>query len=77
MSLEEQIKNIIAETLNVDLSAVTLTLGINGIPEWDSMGNLAIISALEEKLEIEIPMEDLFELTNVQCIIEEIKSLKK
>ena len=77
MSLEEQIKNIIAETLNVDLSAVTLTLGINDIPEWDSMGNLAIISALEEKLEVEIPMEDLFELTNVQSIIEEIKSLKK
>lgn len=77
MSLEEEIKNIIAETLNVDTSAITPDLGINDIPEWNSMGNLAIMSALEEKLEVEIPMEDLFDLTNVQSIILEIRNLKK
>lgn len=77
MTLEEQIKQIIAETLNIELSEVTLDLGINGIPEWNSMGNLAIMSALEEKLNVEIPMEDLFDLTTVQSIIEEIKNIKK
>lgn len=77
MTLEEQIKQIIAETLNIELSDVTPDLGINGIPEWNSMGNLAIMSALEEKLNVEIPMEDLFDLTTVQSIIEEIKNIKK
>ena len=77
MSLEEQIKQIIAEALNIELSAIIPDLGINDIPEWNSMGNLAIMSALEEKLDVEIPMEDLFDLTNVQSIIEEIKNLKK
>lgn len=77
MTLEEQIKQIIAETLNIELSDVTPNLGINGIPEWNSMGNLAIMSALEEKLNVEIPMEDLFDLTTVQSIIEEIKNIKK
>lgn len=77
MTFEEQIKQIIAETLNIELSDVTPDLGINGIPEWNSMGNLAIMSALEEKLNVEIPMEDLFDLTTVQSIIEEIKNIKK
>ena len=75
--MEEQIKVIIAEALGVDVAVITPDLGINEIPEWNSMGNLAIIAALEEKLEVEIPMEDLFELTDVQSIITEIKKLKK
>ena len=77
MTLEEQIKKIIAEALGVEETVVTHDLGINDIPEWNSMGNLAIIAALEEKLEVEIPMEDLFELTNVESIIVEIKNLKQ
>ena len=77
MTIEEQVKQIIAEALGVDSTVITQDLGINDIPEWNSMGNLAIIAALEEKLEVEIPMDDLFELTNVESIIEEIKNLKK
>ena len=75
--MEEQIKEIIAEALGVDVAVIIPDLGINDIPEWNSMGNLAIIAALEEKLEVEIPIEDLFELTDVQSIITEIENLKK
>lgn len=77
MTLEEQIMQTIAEALDVDLSVITPELGINDIPEWNSMGNLAIIAALEEKIGVEIPMEDLFDLTNVKSIIDEVNNLKK
>lgn len=77
MTLEEQVQLVIAEALGVDASVITLDLRINDIPEWNSMGNMAIIAALEEKFEVEIPLEDLFELTNVQSIIEEIKNIKQ
>lgn len=75
--MEEQIRKIIADALGVDVAVITQDLGINDIPEWNSMGNMAIIAALEEKLEIEIPLEDLFELTNVEAIVEEINSLMR
>lgn len=75
--MEEQIRVIIAEALGVDVALITPDLGINDIPEWNSMGNMAIIAALEEKLEVEIPLEDLFELTNVESILKEIKNLKE
>lgn len=77
MTLEEQVQQVIAEALGVDASVIKLDLGINDIPEWNSMGNMAIIAALEEKFEVEIPLEDLFELTNVQSIIVEIKNIKQ
>lgn len=77
MTIEEQIRQTIAETLGVDLSVITPELGINDIPEWNSVGNLAIFATIEEQLGVEIPMEDLFDLTNVSSIITEVKELKK
>ena len=77
MTTEDTIKKIIAEALEVDVEKITGDLAINGIPEWNSIGNLAIINALEDKLDISFPIDDLFELTSVEGIVEEIAKLEK
>ena len=77
MTTEDTIKKIIAEALDVDLEKITDDLAINGISEWNSIGNVAIITALEEKLGISFPIEDLFDLTSVEGIVEEIAKLEK
>lgn len=74
--MEQEILKIISSSLGVDESLLTMDLSIGDIPEWNSIGNLAMIAALEEKLDIEIPMEDLFELTDIRSIIAEVKKLK-
>ena len=73
--MDNQVKAIIARVLNVDLGIVTDSLCIGDIPEWDSVGNLAIISTLEQELEIEFPLEELFDLTSVQSIVDEVNKL--
>lgn len=75
MTTFEKVKNIIAETLNISEDMISETLAINDIPEWDSMGNMAIIAALEEKMGIEFPLEDLFELNSVDSIVAEIDKI--
>ena len=77
MISEETIKTVIAEALEVDFGKITDDLSINGIPEWNSIGNLAIITALEDKLGVSFPIDDLFELTSVEGIVEEIAKLEK
>ena len=42
--MERQVKEIIARVLNVDTGVITDTLSSGDIPQWDSVGNLAIIS---------------------------------
>ncbi len=54
MTTEDTIKKIIAEALEVDVEKITDDLAINGIPEWNSIGNLAIINALEDKLDLSL-----------------------
>jgi acyl carrier protein len=50
-------------------------LSSGDIPEWDSVGNLAIISTIEQELDLEFPLEDLFDLTSVRSIVEEVEKL--
>ena len=75
MSVESRVKEIIARVLNVPLDVITDELSSGDIPEWDSVGNLAIISTLEEELQVEFPLEDLFDLTSVESIVAEVNKL--
>lgn len=72
----EQIVDIIARTLGISPDVVTDELSIGDIPEWDSVGNLALTAAIEQELGVEIPLDDLFEMTSVSSIIAEIAKLK-
>ena len=74
--MDQEIKQIIARVLNVDVSIVTDGLSSGDIPEWDSVGNLAIISTLEQELDVEFPLEDLFDLTSVKSFIDAVSKLK-
>ena len=74
--VETQVKEIIARVLNVDIALITNELSSGDIPQWDSVGNLAIISTIEQELDVELPLEDLFDLTSVQSIVDEVNSLR-
>ena len=76
MDYKERIKEIIADTLGIDIARITDDLAAGDIEEWDSVGNLTIISTIEEELEVDIPIEDLYELNNIKAIVEEIIKLK-
>ena len=76
MDYKERIKEIIADTLGIDIERITDDLAAGDIEEWDSVGNLTIISTIEEELEVDIPIEDLYELNYIKAIVEEIIKLK-
>ncbi len=73
--MEDQVKEIIARVLNVEIGDITNGLSSGDIPQWDSVGNLAIISTIEQELNIEFPLEVLFDLTSVQSIVDEVNLL--
>lgn len=73
--MEDQVKEIIARVLNVEIGDITDSLSSGDIPQWDSVGNLAIISTIEQELNIEFPLEVLFDLTSVQSIVDEVNQL--
>lgn len=76
MELKEEIKNTIAEILEIPAADLTFDMEMEDVDGWDSMRNVMILSTLEEKYDIIFPEDDIFDLTSVGALAEEVAKLK-
>ena len=76
MDVRRKVISIKAETLNVDESVITPEMAAGDIEQWDSMGNVAILTTVESELGVDFPMEELFELNTVESIVDKVIELK-
>ena len=70
----EEMKEIIAEQLNCDGNSITEATSFKEDLGADSLDLFELGMALEEKYEIEIPAEELAELTTVGSVMEYLKN---
>ena len=70
---EEDLKKIIAKSLNVKPTKIVNDLNSNKMEEWDSLGQLSIISSLDKKFKGKI---DLSKIANFNSY-KDIKSFLK
>lgn len=73
-SIEEQVKNIVAEQLGVKEDEVTNAASFVDDLGADSLDTVELVMALEEEFETEIPDDDAEKITTVQEAIDFIKS---
>ena len=69
----EEMKEIIAEQLNCDEDMITEETSFKDDLGADSLDLFELVMSLEEKYEIEIPSEELNELTTVGSVMEYLK----
>lgn len=70
----ERMKEIIAEQLNVEASEIKLTTNFKEDLGADSLDLFELVMALEDEYSVEIPSEELQELTTVEAVVEYLKS---
>lgn len=76
MTVEEKVIKIIAEAIEVEVTKIDEDTAIGDFPNWDSMGQLAIISSLEKEFDIRFDPEDIMELEDVGDMIDAIEGYK-
>ena len=74
-SLLQRVRNVAASTLNVPLDTLSESSGPGHPQEWDSMGQLNIVLALEQEFEISIPPEISESMTDVGSIVRLLQPL--
>lgn len=70
----EEMKEMIAEQLNCEESSITETTSFKDDLGADSLDLFELVMVLEEKYEVEIPSEELAELTTVGAVMEYLKN---
>ena len=72
----EKVKEIVAESLNVEESTLSETTSFKADLGADSLDLFEMVMAFEEAFEVEIPSEDLEQITTVGDVVKYIESHK-
>ncbi len=73
MSVEKKVKEIIMKQLDLDVKEVSLEAAFIDDLGADSLDVVEIIMAMEEAFDLEIPDEDVENITIVQDVVDYIK----
>lgn len=61
---DKVIKQIFAETLELDVENINDNLEYNKAPEWDSIAHMALISNIEDEFEIMLSTDDVLNMSS-------------
>lgn len=63
--IREQVRALLAETIQVPAELVTPDLAFGDLPQWDSLGHMEIMMRLEEEFGVEIDADIIAELVSI------------
>ena len=72
MDILNEVKNIVAEVCEVEISKVNNDSSIGDFDAWDSIGHLTILSTVEEKFGIEFDPEEMMDLEDINDIVKAV-----
>ena len=76
MSKLEKYKLSFKESLSLKDEDVNEKLEYNGVPEWDSIGHMTLMSKLEEEFNISLGTDDIVDFSSFKKGIEILKKYK-
>jgi acyl carrier protein len=64
MSHKKVYDNAFIESFSIEPEALGSNLEYNSIPEWDSIGHMTLVAALEDGFSISMETDDIIELSS-------------
>lgn len=69
----EKYRNAFVEGLEMSPEEVNDSLEYQGVPQWDSVGHMALIASLEDSFEIMMDTDDIIDFSSFKKGIEILK----
>ena len=76
MKNKEKYIEIFTTSLSIDKKKFKENLKYNDIPEWDSIGHMTLVSALEDGFKISIETDDIIDYSSFKKGIQILKKYK-
>ncbi len=76
MSNDQAYQDVFIQSLSIEKDKFNSEIKYNDIPEWDSIGHMTLMSALEEKFNITLDTDDIVDFSSYQKGKEILKKYK-
>tara|TARA_Y100001935_G_scaffold253252_1_gene259042 strand:+ start:2128 stop:2367 length:240 start_codon:yes stop_codon:yes gene_type:complete len=73
MNNKDVLKKLFIESLSIEKKDFTESLEYNSIPQWDSIGHMTLVAAIEEKFNITIDTDDIVDFSSFKKGVEILK----
>ena len=74
LKLAESVQKALAAALNVDGSEISAETQFGDLPQWDSMGHMEVLVALEKEFGVEVNADTITNLVSVPAICKYIQA---
>ena len=75
MEILEQVKQIVAECLEVEASTLDCDMEFFEMEGYDSMRSVMILAKIESTFDVMVPEDDIFDITTIRAWAAEIEKL--
>ena len=75
MEIERRICKVIADVFNLSSEKIDEDSSNESVEEWDSLGQLQVIMAIEKEFNIRFKAAELSELTSIKKLVQRVKAL--
>jgi acyl carrier protein len=73
MDIEQKVKDIISDTFKIEADSVNKNISADNTPDWDSLGHLRLVTALESEFGIMIEPQDFIKMSNYKGVIDVVE----
>ncbi len=71
--MEEKIKQIMSNIFFINILDINESSSQETIENWDSIGNLNLVTSLEEEFEITFNDEEIIEMLNFKLVVDTVE----
>lgn len=72
--IEEEVKKVVLGQLKIDDSLYNEDLAAGDIPEWDSLGHVNLLMAIEEHFQVSFDVADAVDIESIADLVDTTKS---
>jgi acyl carrier protein len=65
-SSEQKLSDCFVDSLGLEAGSITDSLGYNTIPQWDSIGHMALIAEMEKVFDVTLDTDDIISMSTVK-----------
>lgn len=71
--MDQKIETVVKDVFKLNADSDLSSIGPGAIPQWDSLGHVALLSAVEEAFGIQLTPEDVADVESLDSLKEVVK----